>query len=129
MGLTFTVTTCSALTGRPSAPRASAMSWARVMGAGCRASRPSLYAARRCGGWPSRGLRHGLSTANIQVPDGIQVPADGVYEGLVLVDDTVWPAAVNVGLPPTYADDAASAHLEANLIGYAGDLYGALPCR
>lgn len=54
-----------------------------------------------------------------------QVPADGVYEGLVLVDDTAWPAAVNVGLPPTYADDAASAHLEANLIGYTGDLYGA----
>ena len=67
----------------------------------------------------------GFPTANLQVPDGIQVPADGVYEGLVLVDDTAWPAAVNVGLPPTYADDAASAHLEANLIGYTGDLYGA----
>ena len=71
------------------------------------------------------GSDMGFPTANIQVPDGIQVPADGVYEGLVLVDDTVWPAAVNVGLPPTYADDAASAHLEANLIGYTGDLYGA----
>lgn len=70
-----------------------------------------------------QGSDMGFPTANIQVPDGIQVPADGVYEGLVLVDDTVWPAAVNVGLPPTYADDAASAHLEANLIGYAGDLY------
>lgn len=72
-----------------------------------------------------QGSDMGFPTANIQVPDGIQVPADGVYEGLVLVDDTVWPAAVNVGLPPTYADDAASAHLEANLIGYTGDLYGA----
>ena len=70
------------------------------------------------------GSDMGFPTANIQVPDGIQVPADGVYEGLVLVDDTVWPAAVNVGLPPTYADDIASAHLEANLIGYTGDLYG-----
>lgn len=72
-----------------------------------------------------QGSDMGFPTANIQVPEGIQVPADGVYEGLVLVDDTVWPAAVNVGLPPTYADDAASAHLEANLIGFAGDLYGA----
>lgn len=72
-----------------------------------------------------QGSDMGFPTANIQVPECIQVPADGVYEGLVLVDDTVWPAAVNVGLPPTYADDAASAHLEANLIGYAGDLYGA----
>ena len=70
-----------------------------------------------------QGSDMGFPTANIQVPEGIQVPADGVYEGLVLVD--VWPAAVNVGLPPTYADDSASAHLEANLIGYAGDLYGA----
>ena len=39
------------------------------------------------------GSDMGFPTANIQVPDGIQVPADGVYEGLVLVDDTVWPAA------------------------------------
>ena len=46
------------------------------------------------------GSGMGFPTANLQVPDGIQVPADGVYEGLVLVDDTVWPAAVNVGLPP-----------------------------
>ena len=72
-----------------------------------------------------QGSDMGFPTANIQVPECIQVPADGVYEGLALVEDTVWPAAVNVGLPPTYADDAASAHLEANLIGYAGDLYGA----
>ena len=71
------------------------------------------------------GSDMGFPTANLQVPVGIQVPADGVYEGLVLVEDTVWPAAVNVGLPPTYAEDAASAHLEANLIGYTGDLYGA----
>ena len=71
------------------------------------------------------GSDMGFPTANLQVPDGIQVPADGVYEGLVLVDDIAWPAAVNVGLPPTYADDAASSHLEANLIGYTGDLYGA----
>lgn len=72
-----------------------------------------------------QGSDMGFPTANIQVPECIQVPVDGVYEGLVLVEDTVWPAAVNVGLPPTYANDAASAHLEANLIGYAGDLYGA----
>ena len=72
------------------------------------------------------GRKIGFPTANLSVDDPDKlVPADGVYEGLVLVDDTVWPAAVNVGLPPTYADDAASAHLEANLIGYTGDLYGA----
>lgn len=70
------------------------------------------------------GSGMGFPTANLVVPTGIQVPADGVYEGIALVGDTVYPAAVNVGLPPTYADDAASAHLEANLIGFSGDLYG-----
>lgn len=85
--------------------------------------RPYMLRGTVAGG-RHQGSDMGFPTANIQVPEGIQVPADGVYEGLVLVDDTVWPAAVNVGLPPTYADDAASAHLEANLIGYAGDLYG-----
>lgn len=70
------------------------------------------------------GSGMGFPTANLVVPQGIQVPADGVYEGIALVGDTAYPAAVNVGLPPTYAGNAASAHLEANLIGYTGDLYG-----
>lgn len=70
------------------------------------------------------GTGMGFPTANVHVPAGLQMPADGVYEGLMLVDGTVWPAAVNVGLPPTYADRAASAHLEANLVGFEGDLYG-----
>ena len=70
------------------------------------------------------GTGMGFPTANIRVDARLQMPADGVYEGLMLVDGAVWPAAVNVGLPPTYADRAASAHLEANLIGFEGDLYG-----
>lgn len=70
------------------------------------------------------GAGMGFPTANVHVDARLQMPADGVYEGLTLVGDTVWPAAVNVGLPPTYADRAASAHLEANLIGFTGDLYG-----
>ena len=47
-----------------------------------------------------------------------------MYEGLALIDGTVWPAAVNVGLPPTFAGDPDSAHLEANLIGFTGDVRG-----
>ena len=71
------------------------------------------------------GTGMGFPTANIHVPAGVELPADGVYEGLMLVGDTVWPSAVNVGLPPTFAAASASAHLEANLIGFEGDLYGA----
>lgn len=123
--LTSMATSCCASRGRRSAPPVFARSCARVMSSLPLSCSAPVHAARYCCRRSSPGSDMGFPTANIQVPEGIQVPADGVYEGLVLVDDTVWPAAVNVGLPPTYADDAASAHLEANLIGYAGDLYGA----
>lgn len=71
-----------------------------------------------------QGTQMGFPTANIESPEQILMPADGVYAGLALVGDTVWPAAINVGLPPTFADAAGSAHLEANLIGFSGDIRG-----
>lgn len=69
------------------------------------------------------GTEMGFPTANIACDPACQMPADGVYSALACVGGTVWPAAVNVGLPPTYRDDPASATLEANLIGFTGDLY------
>ena len=66
----------------------------------------------------------GFPTANIKVPSGIQLPQDGVYAGLGLVGRTVWPAAINVGIPPMFAGCAGSAMLEANLIGFTGQIYG-----
>lgn len=76
---------------------------------------------------PGRGEGTGMGfpTANVTYAAHVQVPAEGVYGGLALVDGTVWPAAINVGKPPTFRDRAASASLEANIIGFAGDIYGA----
>lgn len=71
-----------------------------------------------------QGTSMGFPTANVALPSGIQLPAEGVYAGLALLDGLVWPAAVNVGLPPMFHDDTRAAHLEANLIGCTGDLYG-----
>lgn len=71
-----------------------------------------------------QGHKMGFPTANIEVREGIQMPADGVYSGLALVDGNVYPAAINVGLPPMFRSSARSAHLEANLIGFSGDIYG-----
>lgn len=75
---------------------------------------------------PGRGEGTGMGfpTANIEVPCGMQMPADGVYAGFAEVDGVVWPAAINAGVPPMFAASRASARLEANLIGFAGDLYG-----
>lgn len=75
---------------------------------------------------PGRGQGAGMGfpTANITVPSGVQMPADGVYSAYALVDCEAWPAAVNAGIPPMFAESSASARLEANLLGYSGDLYG-----
>lgn len=60
------------------------------------------------------------------------VPDQGVYACLVTLEGEggllgCWPAAVNVGVPPTFAGQSAPdarTLLEANLIGFAGDAYG-----
>jgi riboflavin kinase/FMN adenylyltransferase len=68
------------------------------------------------------GAELGFPTANVvPVPYGA-LPCDGVYAAVVVLDDGErWPAAVSVGLPPTFPQ--AREHLEAHLIGFDGDLY------
>lgn len=96
------------------------------------------------------GTSFGFPTANVRVPHTYALPAEGVYAGLVRVGDSAYPAAVNVGAPKTFEDAATSAGperaagpgktpgpaqaavipgpaerlLEANLLGFSGDLYG-----
>lgn len=70
------------------------------------------------------GTGMGFPTANVEVPHGVQLPKEGVYSGLSLVEGSVWPAAINVGVPPTFCDRPESASLEAHLIGFSGDVYG-----
>lgn len=94
-----------------------------VEGAACELGRPHLIRGRVVSG-RGKGTGMGFPTANIEVPAAMQMPADGVYAGLALVDGTVWPAAVNAGLPPTFACAEGSAHLEANLIGLAANVRG-----
>lgn len=69
------------------------------------------------------GTGMGFPTANVWLSARDALPARGVYAGFVTAGDTAWPAAVNMGEPPTFtsADDAM---LEANLLGFEGDLYG-----
>ena len=52
------------------------------------------------------------------------MPAEGVYGGLVASGGLAWPAAINVGAPPTFSGSDPS-FLEANLVGFDGNLYGA----
>ncbi|CAN5497516.1 bifunctional riboflavin kinase/FAD synthetase [soil metagenome] len=72
-----------------------------------------------------RGRLLGFPTANVEVPNQMCMPADGVYAGWYRRPDGVAnPCAINLGRRPTFYEHADSSLLEAHLIDFDGDLYG-----
>lgn len=66
-----------------------------------------------------------MPTANVGVPDFLQLPADGVYAGwYVRPDQRVHPAVISVGRRPTFYGDSAERLVEVHLFDFDGDLYG-----
>jgi riboflavin kinase / FMN adenylyltransferase len=65
----------------------------------------------------------GVPTANLDVPDGIALPADGVYAGHLTddADEVARPAAVSIGTNPQFGTDR---RVEAHVLDFDGDLYG-----
>ena len=65
-----------------------------------------------------RGRELGFPTANLDVPEGLLIPPDGVYAG--------WArerrAAVSIGTNPHF--DGVERRVEAHLLDFDGDLYG-----
>jgi riboflavin kinase/FMN adenylyltransferase len=64
-----------------------------------------------------RGREMGFPTANVRVPAGMAVPADGVYAGWVTRLDAPgprWPAAISVGTNPTF--DGVERRVEAYVL-------------
>jgi riboflavin kinase/FMN adenylyltransferase len=68
----------------------------------------------------SRGATLGFPTANLTSVQTL-IPGNGVYAARVPHAKTTWPAAVNVGLNPTFGENARK--VEVHLIGFHGDLY------
>lgn len=72
-----------------------------------------------------RGRTIGFPTANIRFRLDQAWPAQGVYAAwATLPDGRRMPAAVNIGLRPTFHEHAKQPLLEAHLIDFDGDLYG-----
>lgn len=69
------------------------------------------------------GTGFGFPTANLVCDRRDCMPAEGVYACYFVLGEVAWPAAVNVGAPPTFSAHR-DAFLEANLIGFEGDIYG-----
>jgi riboflavin kinase/FMN adenylyltransferase len=65
-----------------------------------------------------RGRELGFPTANLDVPERLLVPPDGVYAGSALDRR----AAVSIGTNPHFG--GVERRVEAHLLDYDGDLYG-----
>lgn len=70
-----------------------------------------------------RGAGLGFPTANLLFSPDVLVPAFGVYRAEAELDGRRYPACVNIGVHPTLGALPAPV-LEANLIGFSGNLYG-----
>ncbi len=68
------------------------------------------------------GREMGFPTANINLPHGIVVPADGVYKSCVTVDGAQYTGITNVGSKPTVK--VSDRNCETHIIGFDGNLYG-----
>lgn len=72
-----------------------------------------------------RGRELGFPTANVEVPDEIQLPADGIYAGWYLRPDAqALPSAMSLGRRPTFYENAPVSLLEVHVLDFAADLYG-----
>ena len=72
-----------------------------------------------------RGRLLGFPTANVEVPNAVCVPADGVYAGWYeRPNGEVHQCALNLGRRPTFYEHADHSLLEAHLLDFEGDIYG-----
>ena len=70
-----------------------------------------------------RGRELGFPTANLDVAEGLLVPADGVYAARASWDGHIASAAVSIGTNPTF-DDVLTRRVEAHVLDWPGvDLY------
>jgi riboflavin kinase/FMN adenylyltransferase len=72
-----------------------------------------------------RGRTIGFPTANLEVPNTMCMPSDGVYAGVYTrPDGSSHMTAINLGRRPTFYANAEHSLLEAYLLDFSGDLYG-----
>ena len=72
-----------------------------------------------------RGRLLGFPTANVEVPNSVCLPADGVYAGFYeRPNGDVHLCALNLGRRPTFYEHADHSLLEAHLLDFDGDIYG-----
>lgn len=71
-----------------------------------------------------RGRLIGIPTANLELSPEKLRPAVGVYACRAWVGGEMFIAATNIGLRPTFEQQAPYIHVETHLLDFSGDLYG-----
>lgn len=70
-----------------------------------------------------RGRTIGFPTMNLDLPEGKIIPPKGVYSGSAMWKERSYPAAVNIGLNPTFPGKR-DIRCEAHIPGFREELYG-----
>ena len=70
------------------------------------------------------GRTIGIPTSNLMVPEGVLMPAFGVYATKVRVGERDYMAVTNVGVRPTVDDHSHRVTVEPWILDFDGDLYG-----
>jgi riboflavin kinase / FMN adenylyltransferase len=71
-----------------------------------------------------RGRRINIPTANIDYPKDKVIPANGVYACWAWLGSEKHPAAVNIGINPTFTPDKETPNVEAHILDFDRELYG-----
>jgi riboflavin kinase/FMN adenylyltransferase len=70
-----------------------------------------------------RGASLGFPTANLRTENEL-IPPNGVYATTATLDGVIHPSVTNIGVRPTFGDGSTPV-IEAHLLGFNRDLYGA----
>lgn len=81
------------------------------------------------GGDKRGGPELGFPTANLEVPEGMTLPMDGIYSGRAHMLEgnggkIAYPAAISVGTRPTFYRAGGARLIESFILDFNGDLYG-----
>ena len=71
-----------------------------------------------------RGRRINIPTANIDYPKDKVIPVNGVYACWAWIGEEKHPAAVNIGINPTFTPDKETSNVEAHILDFNRELYG-----
>ncbi len=70
-----------------------------------------------------RGRKINIPTANIDYPKDKVIPANGVYACWAWIREEKHPAAINIGINPTFTPDKQTPSVEAHILDFDRDLY------